>query len=172
MRQAQEDRATVPIFYESRQIPLAISSNDELEHVEDVLEDEEEDAARKLVTSWAKLEKVVGAPDRLAKLAHDPPAHYTARIEPLAGKAMVVAYSRRVAAQLTDLLRDRLGNEAVDCVISAAATDDPEISRFRRNKPQLRELAKRFREPDDILRVVVVKDMWLTGFDVPVLHTL
>jgi type I restriction enzyme R subunit len=69
-------------------------------------------------------------------------------------------------------LRARLGEEAVDCVISAQATDDPEISRFRRSKPQLRDLAKRFREPDDPLRVVVVKDMWLTGFDAPVLHTL
>ena len=83
--------------------------DDELEHVEEVLEDEEEEAARKLVTSWAKLEKVVGAPDRLAKLADDLAAHYAARCEALAGKAMVVAYSRRIAAELTDLLRERLG---------------------------------------------------------------
>ena len=172
MRQAQEDHATVPIYYESRQIGLDIADDAELEHVEEVLEDEEEEAARKLVTSWAKLEKVVGSPDRLAKLADDLAAHYSARCEALAGKAIVVAYSRRIAAQLTDLLRERVGEAAVDCVISAQATDDPEISRFRRSKPQLRELAKHFREPDDPLRVVVVKDMWLTGFDAPVLHTL
>jgi len=172
MRQAQEDRATVPIFYESRQIKLDVEDQDELERVEEVLEDEEEEAARRLVTAWAKLEKVVGAPDRLTKLADDLAAHFSARCETLAGKAMVVAYSRRVAAQLADLLRQRLGGDAVDCVISAQATDDPEISRFRRSKPQLRELAKRFRNPDDPLRVVVVKDMWLTGFDAPVLHTL
>jgi type I restriction enzyme, R subunit len=172
MRQAQEDRATVPIYYESRQIPIAIEDPDDLARVEDVLEAEEDAAAAKLVTSWAKLEKVVGAPDRLQALADDIAEHFTARSEALAGKAMVVAYSRRIAAELTNLLRERLGAEAVDCVISAQATDPPEISRFRRSKAELKELAKRFRAPDDPLRVVVVKDMWLTGFDAPALHTL
>lgn len=172
MRQAQEDQATVPIFYESRQIGLDIADAEGLEHVEEILEDEEDEAARKLITSWAKLEKVVGAPDRLSKLADDLAEHYRQRCEVLEGKAMVVAYSRRLAAQLTGLLRERLGEEAVDCVISAQATDDPAISRFRRSKPQFRDLAKRFRDPDDQLRIVVVKDMWLTGFDAPVLHTL
>jgi type I restriction enzyme R subunit len=172
MRQAQEDRATVPIYYESRQIPIAIEDPDDLARVEDVLEAEEEAAAAKLVTAWAKLEKVVGAPDRLKALADDVVEHFTARAEALAGKAMVVAYSRRIAAAVTDLLRERLGAEAVDCVISAQATDPPEVSRFRRSKAELKELAKRFRDPDDPLRVVVVKDMWLTGFDAPALHTL
>jgi type I restriction enzyme, R subunit len=172
MRQAQEDRATVPIYYESRQVPIAIEDPDELARVEDVLEAEEEAAAAKLVTAWAKLEKVVGAPDRLNALADDVAEHFTARTETLAGKAMVVAYSRRIAAAVTDSLRERLGAEAVDCVISAQATDPPEVSRFRRSKAELKELAKRFRDPDDPLRVVVVKDMWLTGFDAPALHTL
>jgi type I restriction enzyme, R subunit len=172
MRQAQEDQATVPIYYESRQIPIAVSDPDALQHVEEVLEDEETAAARKLVTSWAKLEKVVGAPERLQTLADDLAEHFTARCEALAGKGMVVAYSRRIAAELTGYLRARLGEHSVDCVISAQATDPPEISQFRRSKPQLRELAKRFRDPGDPLRVVVVKDMWLTGFDAPVLHTL
>ena len=172
MRQAQEDHATVPIYYESRQIPVDIEDPDELRHVEEVLEAEEEAAASKLVTAWAKLEKVVGAPDRLRQLADDAVEHYQARCEALEGKAMVVAYSRRIGAELTGLLRERLGAEAVDCVISAQATDRQEISRFRRSKPELKELAKRFKDPGDSLRVVVVKDMWLTGFDVPVLHTL
>jgi type I restriction enzyme R subunit len=172
MRQAQEDHATVPIFYESRQVPLNIADPDELLHVEEVLEGEEVEAATQLVTSWAKLEKVVGAPERLTKLADDLAAHYDARCEVLVGKSMVVAYSRRIAAQLTELLQDRLGKATVDCVISAQATDDPEISQFRRSKAQLRDLAKRFRDPDDPLRIVVVKDMWLTGFDAPVLATL
>jgi type I restriction enzyme, R subunit len=172
MRQAQEDHATVPIYYESRQIPVEIDDPDELRHVEEVLEGEEEDAASKLVTAWAKLEKVVGAPDRLRRLADDTAEHFNMRREALEGKAMVVAYSRRIAAELTGLLQERLGEDVVDCVISAQATDRPEISRFRRSKPELKELAKRFKDPDDPLRVVVVKDMWLTGFDVPVLHTL
>jgi type I restriction enzyme R subunit len=172
MRQAQEDHATVPIYYESRQIPVAIDNPDELHHVEEVLEDEEETAATKLVTAWAKLEKVVGAPERLRRLADDTAKHYRERCDALEGKAMVVGYLRRIAAELTGLLRERLGADAVDCVISAQATDRQEISRFRRSKAELKELAKRFKDPDDPLRVVVVKDMWLTGFDVPVLHTL
>ena len=172
MRQAQEDHATVPIYYESRQIPVEIENPDELREVEAVLEEEEQTAASKLVTAWAKLEKVVGAPDRLRHLADDAAEHYLARCEALEGKAMVVAYSRRVAAELTELLREHLGARAVECVISAQATDDPEISRFRRSKPELKDLARRFRDPDDPLRVVVVRDMWLTGFDVPALHTL
>jgi type I restriction enzyme R subunit len=172
MRQAQEDRATVPIYYESRQIPIAIENPDDLARVEEVLEAEEEEAAAKLVTAWAKLEKVVGAPDRLEALADDIAQHYRERAEALVGKAIVVAYSRRIAAALTDLLRERLGAETVDCVISAQATDPPGVSRFRRSKAELKELAKRFRDPEDVLRVVVVKDMWLTGFDAPVLHTL
>ena len=172
MRQAQEDRATVPIFYESRQIPIEIEDPAQLAEVEEVLEDEEDEAAAKLVTAWAKLERVVGAPDRLAKLADDIAEHFAARSEANVGKALVVAYSRRIAAELTGLLRERLGEEAVNCVISAQATDPPEISSFRRSKPELKELAKRFRDPDDPLRIVVVKDMWLTGFDAPALHTL
>ncbi len=172
MRQAQEDHATVPIYYESRQIPVAIDDPNELRRVEEVLEAEEEDAASKLVTAWAKLEKVVGAPERLRRLAEDAAEHYPERCDALEGKAMVVAFSRRIAAELAARLREQLGENAVDCVISAQATDPPEISRFRRSKPELKELAKRFKDPDDPLRVVVVKDMWLTGFDVPVLHTL
>lgn len=172
MRQAQEDRATVPIYYESRQIPVEIEDLDELAKVEEVLEEEEVAAAEKLVTAWAKLERVVGAPERLERLAGDVAEHYRARCEVQSGKAMVVAYSRRIATELTDLLRARLGEETVDCVISAQATDPPSLSRFRRSKAELKELAKRFRDPEDALRVVVVKDMWLTGFDAPVLHTL
>jgi type I restriction enzyme R subunit len=172
MRQAQDDRATVPIFYESRQIPLDIADPEQLAEVEEVLEAEELEAASKLVTAWAKLEKVVGAPDRLRRLADDVHEHFTARRETLEGKAIVVAYSRRIAAELTELLRERFGDKAVDCVISAQATDPPEISRFRRSKPELRQLAKDFRDDQHPLRIVVVKDMWLTGFDAPVLHTL
>ena len=172
MRQAQEDKATVPIYYESRQIPLEIADRELLAEVEEVLESEEPQAASELVTAWAKLEKVVGAPDRMVKLADDIYEHFTARCEALEGKALVVAYSRRIAAELTELLRDRFGEQAVECVISAQATDPPEISRFRRSKAELQQVAKDFKDPDHPLRVVVVKDMWLTGFDAPVLHTL
>jgi len=172
MRQAQEDHATVPIYYESRQIPLEIADADLLSEVEEVLESEEQAAASKLVTAWAKLEKVVGAPDRLDKLADDIHEHFTARCEALQGKAMVVAYSRRIAAEVTERLRARVGVQAVECVISAQATDPPEVSRWRRSKAELQQVAKDFKDPEHALRLVVVKDMWLTGFDAPVLHTL
>jgi type I restriction enzyme R subunit len=172
MRQSQEDQATVPIYYESRQIPVAVEHPEALRQVEEVLEGEEEAARSKLVTSWAKLEKVVGSPERIERLAGDVAEHFRARCETLAGKGMVVAYSRRIAAELTHALRQRLGTEVVDCVISAQATDPPELSRFRRSKAELKQLAKDFRAPDHPLRMVVVKDMWLTGFDAPVLHTL
>ncbi len=172
MRQSQEDQATVPIYYESRQIPVAVEDPEALRQVEEVLEGEEEAARSKLVTSWAKLEKVVGSPERIERLAGDVAEHFRARCETLAGKGMVVAYSRRIAAELTDALRQRLGAEVVDCVISAQATDPPELSRFRRSKAEFKQLAKDFRDPDHPLRMVVVKDMWLTGFDAPVLHTL
>jgi type I restriction enzyme R subunit len=171
IREAQEDHATVPIYYESRQIPLE-ADMEQLAAVEEVLEGEEADAASKLVTAWAKLERVVGAPDRLARLADNIHSHFTARCEVLDGKAMVVAYSRRVAAELTALLQERFGEGAVTCVISAQATDPPAVSRFRRSKPELRRLATDFRDEHHDLRIVVVKDMWLTGFDAPVLNTL
>jgi type I restriction enzyme R subunit len=172
MRQAQEDHATVPIYYESRQIPLDIADPEQLAEVEEVLEAEEQEAASKLVTAWAKLEKVVGAPDRLERLADDIYEHFSARCEVLDGKALVVAYSRRIAAELTGLLQARFGEQAVTCVISAQATDSPVVSRFRRSKPELRQLATDFRDEHHELRIVVVKDMWLTGFDAPVLNTL
>ncbi len=172
MREAQEDQATVPIYYESRQIPLSVEDQEQLAEVGEILEDEEQEAAGKLITSWAKLERVVGSPERIDTLADDIHRHFTTRCEALPGKALVVAYSRRIAAELTGRLRERFGAEAVDCVISAGATDEQPISLFRRSKPQLLQLAKEFRDPDHPLRIVVVKDMWLTGFDAPVLHTL
>src|SRR5207249_226285 len=112
-----------------------------------------------LITTWAKLERVVGAPERIEKLADDIHVHFAARCEELPGKALVVAYSRRIAAELTGRLRDRFGEEAVNCVISASATDEQPISAFRRSKPQLLQLAKDFRDPDHPLKLVVVKDM-------------
>ncbi len=172
MRRAQEDQATVPIYYESRQIPLSVEDQERLAEVGEILEAEEQEAAGKLVTNWAKLEKVVGSPERIDTLADDIHRHFTTRCEALPGKGLVVAYSRRIAAELTGSLRERFGEETVDCVISASATDEKPISLFRRSKPQLIQLAKDFRDPDHPLRIVVVKDMWLTGFDAPVLHTL
>jgi type I restriction enzyme R subunit len=171
MREAQEDGATVPIYYESRQVPVD-ADHEKLQEVADVVEGEETAAKSKLITAWAQLEKVVGQADRLEKVVDDLAEHYEARTETLEGKAMVVTYSRRIAAEMTELLRKRLGKDAVDCVITAAATDPAELSQFRRSKKEMEELAREFKDPDSKLRVVVVRDMWLTGFDAPSLHTL
>jgi type I restriction enzyme R subunit len=171
MRDAQEDGATVPIYYESRQVPVD-ADEEQLSAVAAVLETEETEGANKLISSWAQLEKVVGQKERLVKVADDLAEHFQERCEALEGKALVVAYSRVIAAQMTELLRDRLGEEVVDCVISANATDPPELSKFRRNSKEKEDLATLFKDPDSKLRVVVVRDMWLTGFDAPALHTL
>jgi type I restriction enzyme R subunit len=172
MKRAQDDKAIVPIFYDSRQIAVQIADPTELLKVEEVLEDEELEAANKLVTPWAKLETVVGADARLDKVADDIAEHFTKRCERLPGKAMVVGYSRRIAAELTERLQQRLGKDAVTCVITAQATEDPKLSQFRRSKTETRALEDEFKEPDSPTRMVVVRDMWLTGFDVPSLHTL
>ncbi|HST54468.1 MAG TPA: type I restriction endonuclease subunit R [Solirubrobacteraceae bacterium] len=171
MRDAQADGATVPIYYESRQVPVDADAA-ELAAVAAVLETEETAGADTLISSWAQLEKVVGKDERLVKVADDAAKHFMTRCEEQPGKAIVVAYSRTIAARMTELLRERLGADAVDCVISAGATDPPELSKFRWNKKEMEDLATLFKDPDSALRVVVVRDMWLTGFDAPVMHTL
>jgi len=88
------------------------------------------------------------------------------------GKGLVVAMSRRICAAMTEALRDQFGEDAVECVMSASATDPPEISKFRKSKAELKQVADDFKDPDHPLKLVVVRDMWLTGFDVPALHTL
>jgi type I restriction enzyme R subunit len=172
MERATKDGATVPIYYESRVIPLDVGDPDAVRQVEEVLEAEEVEASTKLVTSWTRLEKVAGASARLDRLVDDIAAHYTKRCETLRGKAMVVCMSRRIAAEVTERLKAKLGDDAVTCVITAQATDPPEISKYRRSAQEMRDVAEDFKDPDHPLRIVVVRDMWLTGYDAPVLHTL
>lgn len=172
MERAQEDGATVPIYYENHRIPLGIKDESLVDEVEEKLSGEEDEAAAKLVRAWAKLEKAVGTSDRLVTLADHIVEHYQAGAAKVGGKAMVVAMSQRIAAELTGLLKDRLGDETVTCVISASATDDPAISKWRRSKRETEQVEEDFKDEDHALKVVVVRDMWLTGFDVPSLYTL
>jgi len=173
---AVEDGATVPIYYESRRVPIAVEDAELLEKVDEVLEGEEDSARSRLTTAWAKLEQVVGAEERLARVAADIAEHYGVRTQTLEGKALVIGMSRRICARLAGHLKAALGDEAVTCVMSASATDDPEVrgpgGEYRRSKDELKAVANRFKDPDHPLRIVVVRDMWLTGFDVPCLHTL
>ena len=183
IRRSVEDRATVPIYYEGRLAKLALDE-DERPHIdpdfEEATEGEEIERKEKLKTKWAQLEAVVGAEQRVKQIAEDIVAHFEQRLEALEGKAMVVCMSRRICVDLyQELMRLRPDWHAEDddqgamkVVMTGAASDPPDWQRHIRNKPRREALAQRFRDPDDSLRVVRVRDMWLTGFDAPSLHTM
>ena len=171
MRRAQEDEATVPIYYESRQVPVN-ASREEMATVQVLLDQETDEGQTELVGEFARMDAIIAAPDRLDTVTEDLVAHFADRCKTLPGKAMVVAYSRRAAAEYADRLKMVLSEDAVDAVMGATATDPRPISDYRKNKQQLKQVEKDFKNPDHPLRVVVVKNMWLTGFDAPVLHTM
>ena len=171
MAQAQADGATVPIYYESRQVPVNVDQT-ELAQVQQIVDAEADEAQSELSGEFARMDAIIGAPERLDRVVDDLVAHLTDRCKTLPGKAMVVAYSRRIAAEYALRLRQRLGDDAVEAVFNAQATDDRPISDFRKSKQQQKDCEARFKDPDSRLRVVVVKNMWLTGFDAPVMHTL
>jgi len=171
MAQAQEDGATVPIYYESRQVPIDLDVA-ETARLQTLLDEETDEGQTELSSEFARMDAIIAAPDRLDRVAEDVVAHFTDRCKTFPGKAMLVAYSRRAAAEYADRLKRALGDDAVDAVMGATATDPQPISDYRKNKQQLKQIEKDFKDPDHALRVVVVKNMWLTGFDAPVLHTL
>ena len=171
MAQSQEDGATVPIYYESRQVPV-VADRDEIERLQDLLDRESDEVQTELSSEFARMDAIIGAPERLDRVVDDLVAHFTDRCRTLRGKAMVVAYSRRIAAEYALRLRARLGDDAVDAVMNASATDPKPVSDFRKSKQEQRAVEARYKDPDSQLRVVVVKNMWLTGFDAPVMHTL
>ncbi|MEX2447716.1 MAG: type I restriction endonuclease subunit R [Solirubrobacterales bacterium] len=168
---AVDDGATVRIFYEGRIVPLDISDEELVAETEKLLELEDEEAAGKLVSTETKLDRVVGSAARLDKVAGDIARHFSEREKLLSGKAMVVGMSREICVELTERLKERLGEDAVTCVITAQATE-PTLNRYRRSKAEMSQVAADFKDPDHPLKVVVVRNMWLTGFDVPALHTM
>ena len=183
IQRAVEDRATVPIYYESRLAKLTLDEEEKPNidpDFEEATEGEEIERKEKLKTRWAQLEAVVGAEKRVALVAADVVAHFERRTEALNGKAMVVCMSRRICVDLhRELVRlrpdwhhedDDKGH--VKVVMTGAAADPPEWQRHIRNKPRREALAKRFRDAGDPLRIALVRDMWLTGFDAPSLHTM
>ena len=183
IQRAVQDGATVPIYYESRLARLGLDERERPDidpDFEEATEGEEIDRKEKLKTKWAQLEAIVGAEKRLKLVAEDIVAHFDNRIEAMDGKAMVVCMSRRICIDLCrELTRLRPdwhddGDEAgaLKVVMTGAASDPPDWQPHIRNKPRRKALAKRFRAPGDPLRVVLVRDMWLTGFDAPSLHTM
>ena len=183
IQRAVEDGATVPIYYESRLAKLAL---DETERpaidagFEEVTEGEEIDRREKLKTKWAQIEAIVGAEKRVALVARDIVEHFERRQEAMDGKAMVVCMSRRICIDLyRELVRlrpewrdDDDNRGALKVVMTGRASDPPDWQRHIGNKARREALARRFRDPADPLRMVLVRDMWLTGFNAPSLHTM
>ena len=183
IQRAVEDQATVPIYYESRLARLALNESERLlidPEFEEATEGEEVERKERLKTHWAQLEAIVGAEKRLKLVAGDIIAHFEQRLEAIVGKAMVVCMSRRICIDLYHALvrlrpdwhhgDDDRGYLKV--VMTGSASDPPDWQPHIRNKPRREALAKRFRDASDPLRVVLVRDMWLTGFDAPSLHTM
>ncbi len=183
MQQAQEDGATVAIYYESRLAKLGLNEG-ELSHLDDevdeLAEDEEESQQAKLKSHWAALEKVVGAEPRIASVAADLVAHFEERNHAQDGKAMVVAMSREICVHLyneitrlrPDWHSDDPEQGALKIVMTGSASDKALLRPHIYSGQVKKRLEKRFKDAKDPLKLVIVRDMWLTGFDAPCVHTL
>jgi len=183
IQRAVEDKATVPIYYESRLAKLALDEKEKPKidpEFEEVTEGEEVERKERLKTKWAQLEAVVGAKKRLRLVAQDIVNHFEQRLEALDGKAMVVCMSRRICVELYNeivRLRPKWHQEDDDkgeikVVMTGSASDPLQWQPHIRNKQRREFLANRFRDPSDPFNIVIVRDMWLTGFDAPSLHTM
>ncbi len=183
IQRAVEDGATVPIYYESRLAKLDLPEEEKPrvdEEFEEVTEGEEVERKERLKTKWARLEAVVGAEKRLRLIAQDIVDHFEQRLEALEGKAMIVCMSRRICVELYNQivrLRPEWHHEdddkgTIKVVMTGSASDPPEWQPHIRNKERREFLANRFRDPKDPFKIVIVRDMWLTGFDCPSLHTM
>jgi len=183
IQRAVEDGATVPIYYESRVAKLKI--RDELkpkldQEFEEVTEGEELTQREKLKSKWAALEAIVGTQERLSSIARDLLYHFNQRLEVLQGKALVVCMSRRICidlynelVKLNPAVRDDNDDKGeIKIVMTGAAADPTDWQKHIRNKQRRDAIARRFKDPSDPLKIVIVRDMWLTGFDVPCLHTM
>ncbi len=183
IQRAVEDKATVPIYYGSRLAKLELDEKERPKidpEFEEVTEGEEVERKEKLKTKWAQLEAIVGSTKRLKLVAQDIVTHFEQRLEVMEGKAMIVCMSRRICVELyreIAALRPAWHHGEDDqgvmkVVMTGSATDPLDWQPHIRNKPRREALANRFRDAGDPLRLVLVRDMWLTGFDCPSLHTM
>jgi type I restriction enzyme, R subunit len=191
IQRAVADKATVPIYYESRISKLSLNATElpKLDaEFEEITEGEELTKKEKLKTKWAALEALVGDPKRIALVAADIVAHFEKRVEVMDGKAMIVCMSRRIAVDLYNALialrpdwasakdDDAEAEKGKACVVkvvmTGSADDGPDWQPHIRSKDKRRKLANRFKDSKDPFRMVIVRDMWLTGFDAPCLHTM
>lgn len=186
--QAVEDGATVRIYYESRLAKVNLSEEgkkiiQEHEDFEKLVEWESEefaDASQRAKAKWTQLEALVGSENRIKTIAKDIVTHFEQRQEVFEGKGMVVTMSRRIAADLYDAIiaikpewhSTDLNKGVLKVVMTSASADGPKIAKHHTSKEQRRTLAERMKNPEDELQLVIVRDMWLTGFDAPSMHTL
>ena len=180
--QAVDDGATVRIFYESRLAKIQLSAEGKklVADLDTELEEGELTDTQKVKTKWTQLEALIGSPGRINQVAQDMITHFEQRQEVFEGKAMIVAMSRRIAADLYQAIikikpewhDDDRKRGVIKVVMTSASSDGPDIAQHHTTKEQRRALADRMKDPEDELKLVIVRDMWLTGFDVPSLHTL
>ncbi len=180
--QAVEDGATVRIYYESRLAKIHLSEEGKklVKELDAELEQDDVTDTQKAKAKWTQLEALVGSKNRIKKIAADILKHFEARQEVFPGKGIIVTMSRRIAAELyKEIIRlrpawhhDDLSKGAIKVVMTAASSDGPEIAKHHTTKEQRRSLAERMKDDTDEMKLAIVRDMWLTGFDVPALHTM
>lgn len=180
--QAVEDGATVRIFYESRlaKVDLSEEGRQLVDDLDEALDTDEMSETQKVKTKWTQLEALIGSEKRIKNVASDIIQHFEQRQEVFKGKAMIVAMSRRIAADLyAEIIQhkpewhsDDLDKGVIKVVMTSSSSDGPKIAKHHTTKQQRKTLADRMKDPDDELKLVIVRDMWLTGFDAPSMHTL
>jgi type I restriction enzyme R subunit len=180
--QAVDDGATVKIYYESRLAKIALTKEGKklIAELDRELEIDDLADTQKAKAKWTQLEALIGSEDRIRQVAEDIVTHFEQRQEVIKGKGMIVAMSRRIAADLYDEIikirpqwhSDDLKKGVIKVVMTSASSDGPKIAKHHTTKEQRRVLAERMKDPEDELQLVIVRDMWLTGFDVPPLHTM
>ena len=183
MEQSYQDGATVPIFYESRLVRVHLDEDEKHKldaEVEEITENEESTAAEKAKVKWTQVEAIIGHKERIKSVASDIVKHFEEREVALQGKGMIVAMSRRIAVELYDEIckirpdwqnTDKMKG-ALKVVMTSSSSDPENWQPHNTTKEERKSIGNRFKDPDDPLKLVIVRDMWLTGFDVPCLHTM
>ena len=183
IQQAVNDKATVPIFYESRLAKVHFNEDEKVsldEQFEELTEGEELSNRQQMRAKWTRLEAIVGNPNRLQKIAEDLVYHFEQRNAVLDGKAMIVCMSRRICVELYEAIikirplwhSDDDDKGTIKVIMTGSSSDALKMQSHIRNKPRRKAIGDRLKNPNDPLKLVIVRDMWLTGFDAPCLHTL